>query len=167
MNIILQNDLENDLFFNEVLSREDITDDIRQEIIQAKVESSLQVVPKIESMSFFIKKSESELDFIKSRVKELEAKIKRKEQCIKWVKNSIELYMQKKGLDVLEGETFDIKLVQNKESVNIVDEKLLPAWAVRKTITTEPNKIAIMDAHKRGESVNGVEIVRTTKLVIK
>ena len=33
--------------------------------------------------------------------------------------------MQQKGIEVLEGETYNIELKQNKESVNITDEKIL------------------------------------------
>lgn len=168
MNIVLQNDLDNTKFFNELLEDETLTDEQRNELIKAKVESELQAVPKVEAMGYYVFMADGELALLKERIKQLEWRAIRRKQSIEYIKNTITLYMKEKGIDKIEGTTFSFKLSKCPASVEITNESILPDKYKRTTVITDYPKDLIKEDLKAGIDIPGAELITDKKrLVIK
>lgn len=167
MNIILQNDLDNGKFFDSLIDDPELSDEQRQVLIQAKVDSEMQTIPKLEAMAYYINHEESDIDFIKNRIKELQQKVKAKENSISWIRNSIKTYMEIKNISQIDGETYKFKLGKPIPSVEIVSPDLIPDKYKRTTITTDYPKIAIKEAIESGEEIEGAILIYNKRLTIK
>jgi hypothetical protein len=76
--------------------------------------------------------------------------------------------MQASGITKIECQLFTASLRQGVESVDILDESILPDEFVKAEVVTKPDKKAIKDALKAGADVPGAALKRgETTIVIK
>lgn len=102
------------------------------------------------------------LDNIKSRRDVLEARAERLRAYL--VEN-----MRKVGKEKIEDAYISLRVVANKEHVEIIQGTVVPREYMRPqpTPAAMPNKLALFDALKNGEVIQGISLQRTYRLAIK
>lgn len=107
----------------------------------------------------------TELDGLKAEKKRIEEAIKRLDHKLQYLENNLLFIYQHQSEDKLKAGTFTIstrKSTQVKVSDDFSDERFL----IRKE-TVQPDKIAIKEALKAGEVIEGAELVINDNLTIK
>ena len=115
---------------------------------------------------FIVKELEGNIDLIDLEIKRLNALKKPLVNSIDRLKNNLSQAMQM--FDVTELKTPLLKInFRKSESVEVTDIDLLDADFVKTTITKAADKIAIKEAIKQGENVQGAVLVTNQNLQIK
>ena len=115
---------------------------------------------------FVIKTLESDIDIIDAEIKRLQSFKSSRNKAIERLKGSLSDAMQLFDIDKIETPTLKISF-RKSESVFIENPELLDKNYVTVVRTESPNKVAIKDAIKRGETVVGAVIVSNLNLQIK
>ena len=115
---------------------------------------------------FIVKELEGNIDLIDLEIKRLQALKKPLTNSIDRLKNNLSQAMQM--FDVTELKTPLLKInFRKSESIEVTDIDLLDADFVKTTITKAADKIAIKDAIKSGENVQGAILQTNLNLQIK
>ena len=115
---------------------------------------------------FIVKELEGNIDLIDLEIKRLNALKKPLVNSIDRLKNNLSNAMQM--FEVTELKTPLLKInFRKSESVEVTDIDLLDADFVKTTITKAADKIAIKEAIKQGENVQGAVLVTNQNLQIK
>ncbi|MCW9717381.1 siphovirus Gp157 family protein [Avibacterium sp. 21-599] len=117
-----------------------------------------------------IKRVEGDIDLLDAEIKRLSAMKKARQNRIEEVKNYLKYNMQKTGIFKIESPLFKIAYGERKQSAVEIDENLFLANNLDENLVTikiTPNKSAIKEALKRGESVMGARLVDSQVLSIK
>jgi hypothetical protein len=118
------------------------------------------------SYGFVILQKESEVDIIDIQIKRLQALKKAKVNTIDRLKNNLSQAMQM--FDVTELKTPLLKInFRKSESVEIEDIALLDSNFIKVVTTKTADKVAIKDAIKSGENVQGAILQTNYNLQIK
>ena len=126
--------------------------------IETKVENSVKVIKSIEGDILALKEEEKRLA---GRRKALENKVSSMKEYIEHNLNFIE---DKKVKTTL----FTVAMQNNKKSVNILNEEVIPEEYVKTVTTTSIDKVALYEAmEKQGLKIDGVELVQTQSLRIR
>ena len=126
--------------------------------IETKVENSVKVIKSIEGDILALKEEEKRLA---GRRKALENKVSSMKEYIEHNLNFIE---DKKVKTTL----FTVAMQNNKKSVNILNEEVIPEEYVKTVTTTSIDKVALYEAmEKQGLEIDGVELVQTQSLRIR
>ena len=115
---------------------------------------------------FIIRGLESDIDIIDAEIKRLQSFKSSRNKAIERLKGSLSDAMQLFDIDKIETPTLKISF-RKSESVFIENPELLDKNYVTVVRTESPNKVAIKDAIKRGETVVGAVIVSNLNLQIK
>ena len=115
---------------------------------------------------FVIKTLESDIDIIDAEIKRLQSFKSSRNKAIERLKISLSDAMQLFDIDKIETPTLKISF-RKSESLFIENPELLDKNYVTVVRTESPNKVAIKDAIKRGETVVGAVIVSNLNLQIK
>jgi len=115
---------------------------------------------------FVIKTLESDIDIIDAEIKRLQSFKSSRNKAIERLKGSLSDAMQLFDIDKIETPTLKISF-RKSESVYIENPDLLDKNYVTVVRTESPNKVAIKDAIKRGETVIGAVIINNLNLQIK
>lgn len=112
-----------------------------------------------------MKSLEAEYKAIESERKAMQAREKALKDQVEWIKGYLLHNMEKSEIKEISCPQFVIKLRKNPESVDIIDEKLIP----EEYIYSEPkiSKIAIKIALDGGFEVPGARLVQKNSLSIK
>lgn len=121
-----------------------------------KVESYISVIRTLESMAA-ARKMEADRLRDRSRTAERHAD---------WLKARLLTHMKISGRDRMEMSRFTLSIRANPPRVEVLEAALIPNEYQRTVITVEVDKRGILDAHKQGLVVPGVEIVRGESLRI-
>ena len=126
---------------------------------------------KITDYGFVIRNRESFVNAIKVEIERLQSRLKAEETRIQKIEEWLLYNMQQCGISIVESPSFTIKLKVNVQSVDVLDERQIPAAYMRtpavKIPEPAPDKKLILDALKSGLNVAGCAIKRTVKLEIK
>ena len=126
--------------------------------IESKVENSVKVIKSIEGDILALKEEEKRLA---GRRKALENKVSSMKEYIEHNLNFID---DKKVKTTL----FTVAMQNNKKSVNILNEEVIPKEYVKTVTTTSIDKAALYEAmEKQGLKIDGVELVQTQSLRIR
>jgi hypothetical protein len=115
----------------------------------------------------YIKNQQAEIDAIKVAEKELEARRKRKESSVEWLKQSLLNSLLSTDTQKVEGVEFDIKLRLNNPAVVITDEAAIPEDYTHFKEVRSIDKKAIADDIKAGKEVPGAHLEQSKSLQIK
>jgi hypothetical protein len=139
-------------------------DDLPEEVINDTLEAiEGEFKDKaIASVSFF-KNIEVEIEAMKQAEASIKERRLAKEKRIAWVKSYILKNMQKTGINKIECPYFTISLRNNPESVNVIDEDLIPDEFKSSHTVCVISKQGI----KNAGGCLGAELVRNQTLVIK
>jgi hypothetical protein len=153
-------------YLNIVQSIIDAGGEITEEQETALSISKEQLQNKGVCYGFIVKELEGNIDLIDLEIKRLNALKKPLINSIDRLKNNLSQAMQM--FDVTELKTPLLKInFRKSESVEVTDIDLLDADFVKTTITKAADKIAIKEAIKQGENVQGAVLVTNQNLQIK
>lgn len=158
----LFNITQNYLTLANQLSEGELTPEIEAELIIN--ESQLQ--EKAVNYGYVIKQLGHEVNAVNEEIKRLTDLKKRNEKAIERMETAISNAMQLYGIEKVDSSFLKLSF-RKSESVEIVnDAQLSPQYTTTKTTIT-PNKVAIKEALKRGEVVEGAILVTNQNLQIK
>lgn len=158
----LFNITQNYLTLANQLSEGELTPEIEAELIIN--ESQLQ--EKAVNYGYVIKQLGHEVNAVNEEIKRLTELKKRNEKAIERMETAISNAMQLYGIEKVDSSFLKLSF-RKSESVEIVnDAQLSPQYTTTKTTIT-PNKVAIKEALKRGEVVEGAILVTNQNLQIK
>jgi hypothetical protein len=153
-------------YLNIVQSIIDAGGEITEEQETALSISKEQLQNKGVCYGFIVKELEGNIDLIDLEIKRLNALKKPLVNSIDRLKNNLSQAMQM--FDVTELKTPLLKInFRKSESIEVTDIDLLDADFVKTTITKAADKIAIKEAIKQGENVQGAVLVTNQNLQIK
>ena len=153
-------------YLNIVQSIIDAGGEITEEQETALSISKEQLQNKGVCYGFIVKELEGNIDLIDLEIKRLNALKKPLVNSIDRLKNNLSNAMQM--FEVTELKTPLLKInFRKSESVEVTDIDLLDADFVKTTITKAADKVAIKEAIKQGENVQGAVLVTNQNLQIK
>lgn len=153
-------------YLNIVQSIIDAGGEITEEQETALSISKEQLQNKGVCYGFIVKELEGNIDLIDLEIKRLNALKKPLVNSIDRLKNNLSQAMQM--FEVTELKTPLLKInFRKSESIEVTDIDLLDADFVKTTITKAADKIAIKEAIKSGENVQGAVLVTNQNLQIK
>ena len=153
-------------YLNIVQSIIDAGGEITEEQETALSISKEQLQNKGVCYGFIVKELEGNIDLIDLEIKRLNALKKPLVNSIDRLKNNLSQAMQM--FEVTELKTPLLKInFRKSESIEVTDIDLLDANFVKTTITKAADKVAIKDAIKSGENVQGAVLVTNQNLQIK
>ena len=115
---------------------------------------------------FMVKELEMQSDTIDIEIKRLQALKKTRTNTIDKLKNNLSQAMQMFGIEELKTAIIKINF-RKSESVEIEDLALLDSQFIKVTTTKTADKIAIKEAIKGGENVQGAVLQTNSNLQIK
>lgn len=144
------------------LSEGEVTPELEQELII----NQEQLQEKAVNYGYVIKQLGHEVNAVDIEIKRLQDIKKRNEKAIERMETAISNAMQLYGIDKVESSFLKLSF-RKSESVEVINEaQLSPEFTTTKTTKT-PNKVAIKDALKRGEVVEGAVLNTNFNLQIK
>ena len=130
-----------------------------------EITDSIQI--KAENMAKLIKSIEGNINVLKDEEKRLQVKRRALENKVVNIKEYLENQLKTMGLKKVQGNLFTVSIQKNPQSVNILDEDLIPEkFKVTKT-TTSIDRKELLAALKEGQAVEGAEIKQTESLRIR
>lgn len=125
---------------------------------------------KVEQTVYILKNIESEIDPIDAEIKRLTAMKNARQNNIDRIKTRLKLNMQATGIDAVNCPLFKVSYRETKDNAVELDEKLFFANNLNEdfvSVKVSPNKTAIKNALKNGESVIGAKLVNSQTLTIR
>ena len=122
---------------------------------------------KAENMAKLIKSIEGNINVLKEEEKRLQTKRRALENKISSIKEYLEEQLKAMDLKKVQGNLFTVSIQKNPQSVNILNEDLIPEkFKITKT-TTSIDRRELLAALKEGQEVEGAEIKQTESLRIR
>lgn len=132
------------------------------------IESSLKALgDKVESYHFLKCYSESQIDLLKKEREHLTNEIKKHERTVQGLKDRAMYVLESLGISELKSDNGHKLSIRESDSVQVDDLTKLPEMYVRKKVIFEADKLAIKEAIKSGEHIDGAQIVKNKSIVIK
>jgi hypothetical protein len=149
----------------------DLQDD--EQTIADTVESlQWPVEVKAENCMFVVRDCQFKLQALDSEIERLSAMRERVAKKETDLRSYVHLCMEAAGIQKIMAGTFNLALQKNPASVEILDERQIPAAYMRtpepKPVVPAPDKKAILAALKLGEDIPGAKLAaEKTRLVVK
>ena len=146
-----------------------------------KLYDSIQVdlQTKLDNTNCLQKMLSGEIDVIDKELKRLTAEKKARERKIEWLKNRVDFFVKsqftnEEGKVDTEGlNKYKLNLPHSKisyrksESVEIINQDLIPSKYINKKVEEKPDKVAIKEAIKNGKDISGAKMVTNYNIQIK
>lgn len=118
---------------------------------------------KLQNIALLFKNMKSDIAQLKEQEKEFADRRKRAEKTAEWCKETLARELNGEKLDD-EKKRFKISW-RKSEKVEITNEDIVPAEFIKQTISFD--KLAMKDAMKNGNVINGAQLVETQSIQIK
>lgn len=138
--------------------------ELNPELSQALAINETDLKEKAINYGYVIRSFEYENDIIDAEIKRLKALKEQKEKAIQKLKDAVSDAMNLYGIEKVESPALKLSF-RKSESVEI-SENLDKRFMIEK-VTLQPDKIAIKEAIKKGEQVEGAVLVINQNLQIK
>jgi hypothetical protein len=138
--------------------------ELSPELSQALAINETELKEKAINYGYVIRSFEYENDIIDAEIKRLKALKEQKEKAIQKLKDAVSDAMNLYGIEKVESPALKLSF-RKSESVEI-SEKLDKRFMIEK-VTLQPDKVAIKEAIKKGEQVEGAVLVINQNLQIK
>ena len=138
--------------------------ELSPELSQALAINETELKEKAINYGYVIKSFEYENDIIDAEIKRLKALKEQKEKAIQKLKNAVSDAMNLYGIEKVESPALKLSF-RKSESIEI-SENLDKRFMIEK-VTLQPDKVAIKEAIKKGEQVDGAVLVINQNLQIK
>lgn len=146
----------------ELLDNQDIPEEV---IREALIELEEEWDTKAENLAKLVKSLEVDVKGLKEEEKRLASRRKSLENRIANLKTYIEDNMKAVGKDKIKGKVFTLYIQQNKPSLDIVDEFMIPEKYF--VVKREVAKNELLNDLKQGIEVPGATIKQTASLRIR
>ena len=151
-------------YINLVNSIIDNNGELSPELSQALAINETELKEKAINYGYVIRTFEYENDIIDAEIKRLKALKQQKEKAIQKLKDAVSDAMNLYGIEKVESPALKLSF-RKSESVEI-SENLDKRFMIEK-VTLQPDKVAIKEAIKKGEQVEGAVLVINQNLQIK
>lgn len=151
-------------YINLVNSIIDNNGELSPELSQALAINETELKEKAINYGYVIRSFEYENDIIDTEIKRLKALKEQKEKAIQKLKDAVLDAMNLYGIEKVESPALKLSF-RKSESVEI-SENLDKRFMIEK-VTLQPDKVAIKEAIKKGEQVEGAVLVINQNLQIK
>lgn len=143
--------------------------DVPEEVIADTLEGLAgEVEAKSTNVAFVVRNLEALADQIKAAEGEMAKRRKAIENRAARIRDYLKTNMERCEISKIESPYFVISLCNNPESVEIMDESLIPRDYLREIpVSFQPDKSLIKVAIKEGYEVPGCALKRTQRLQIK
>lgn len=138
--------------------------ELSPELSQALAINETELKEKAINYGYVIRSFEYENDIIDSEIKRLKALKEQKEKAIQKLKDAVSDAMNLYGIEKVESPALKLSF-RKSESIEI-SENLDKRFMIEK-VTFQPDKVAIKEAIKKGEQVEGAVLVINQNLQIK
>lgn len=138
--------------------------ELSPELSQALAINETELKEKAINYGYVIRSFEYENDIIDAEIKRLKALKEQKEKAIQKLKDTVSDAMNLYGIEKVESPALKLSF-RKSESVEI-SENLDKRFIIEK-VTLQPDKVAIKEAIKKGEQVEGAVLVINQNLQIK
>jgi len=138
--------------------------ELSPELSQALVINETELKEKAINYGYVIRSFEYENDIIDAEIKRLKALKEQKEKAIQKLKDAVTDAMNLYSIEKVESPALKLSF-RKSESVEI-SENLDKRFMIEK-VTLQPDKVAIKEAIKKGEQVEGAVLVINQNLQIK
>lgn len=145
-----------------------IEEDVDNETLEKALDNitdSIQI--KAENMAKLIKSIEGNINVLKDEEKRLQAKRKALENKVVNIKEYLEEQLKAMNLNKVQGDLFTVSIQKNPQSLNVVDEDLIPEQFKEVVATTKIDRKELLAILKEGQEIEGVEIKQTESLRIR
>lgn len=123
---------------------------------------------KVRNIVALIREEQAAAEAVKAEEERLKANRQRREKRVDWLKSYVYGEMTLTGISNVDCGIAKVSVSNNRASVNVKDETLIPAEYFRVIPETKQvDKNAIFYALKSGEKIPGVELQTTTSLRIR
>ena len=151
-------------YINLVNSIIDNNGELSPELSQALAINETELKEKAINYGYVIRSFEYENDIIDAEIKRLKALKEQKEKAIQKLKDAVSDAMNLYGIEKVESPALKLSF-RKSESIEI-SENLDKRFMIEK-VTLQPDKVAIKEAIKKGEHVDGAVLVINQNLQIK
>ena len=139
----------------------------------------LDLHTKLDNTNCLQKMIDGELEVIDKEIKRLTTEKKARERKKEWLKNRVDTFVVRQftdengNIDVDGLHKYKLELPHSKisyrksDSVEVTDIDKLPEEYIKTKIEKNPDKVAIKNAIKNGENINGAKIVTNYNIQIK
>lgn len=138
--------------------------ELSPELSQALAINETELKEKAINYGYVIRSFEYENDIIDAEIKRLKALKEQKEKAIQKLKDAVSDAMNLYGIEKVESPALKLSF-RKSESIEI-SENLDKRFMIEK-VTLQPDKVAIKEAIKKGEQVEGAVLVINQNLQIK
>ena len=138
--------------------------ELSPELSQALAINETELKEKAINYGYVIRSFEYENDIIDAEIKRLKALKEQKEKAIQKLKDAVSDAMNLYGIEKVESPALKLSF-RKSESIEI-SENLDKRFMIEK-VTFQPDKVAIKEAIKKGEQVEGAVLVINQNLQIK
>jgi predicted SpoU family rRNA methylase len=122
---------------------------------------------KAENYAKIIRNLEGNVNMLKAEVERLNSRKKSIEGNVDRLKENLKMAMIVTGKEKIKTGLFNITVANNPVAVNVIDEKLIPEKYFKVEIIRKLDKISLRDAMKKGEEIQGAELMQGKGLRIK
>ena len=119
------------------------------------------------NIASLIKNLTLDIDTVDNVLLDLEAKKHRLKKKVDNLKEYLKFNMEKVDKKEIRNTIHDIRIALNPCSVKVVNQELIPDEYIRKQEILKPDLTKIKDDLKRGVVIEGVELGRSDRLVVK
>lgn len=138
--------------------------ELSPELSQALAINETELKEKAINYGYVIRSFEYENDIIDAEIKRLKALKEQKEKAIQKLKDAVSDAMNLYGIEKVESPALKLSF-RKSESVEI-SENLDKRFMIEK-VTLQPDKVAIKEAIKKGEQIEGAVLIINQNLQIK
>jgi DNA repair exonuclease SbcCD ATPase subunit len=122
---------------------------------------------KVDRCAAFVSRAKSEIEWLEGEISLLQARKKQVERGVDRVKDLAKLVMQKENVRELTGLRGHKFSLRKSQSVEVVDESLVPGEFTRIVQKIEVNKAEALKALKNGVEVAGLSLLERENVVVK
>lgn len=161
-------------------------DDLTGEIVETEEEFNalydsilLDLHTKLDNTNCLQKMIDGEIDVIDKEIKRLQTEKKARENKKEWLKNRVDFFIKRQftdengNINTEELKKYKLELPHSKisyrksDSVDVTNFEELPEEFIKTKIEKTPDKVAIKNAIKDGNTVNGAKLVTNYNIQIK
>ena len=140
------------------------TGELKPEIVNALCVKKNELETKVVDYGYVIKTFDDNIDVYDKEIKRLQERKAQMVNTREKMKEVISKVMQDFEITEIKGKTIKISF-RDSESVEVFDERLLTSEFIRSKF--EPDKVAIKEALKNGQDVQGARLTKKKNLQIK
>lgn len=150
--------------FNNIGEDGELTDEMMENLDGLKQDFELKAI----SVAAYIKNLEAEEAAINEAIKDMSARKNKLTKQAQGLTDYLQFNLQKLSINEIKSSPyFKIRLKQCPPSIDVFDEKKIPAEFWREKVTTSVDKIMLKEVLSEGVEVPGASIQRKIKLEIK